>query len=123
MISIDKKTCAGCRRCCHGKPGTHIHAHLHDGTQPKVDNIYNCEYLGSFNKCGAPHGKPVECAIYPIVISDGQIFVDMSCPAWKEAIKQWDEQFGFDIDYYGDGREDHKFVNLWIAKTTMKEVK
>lgn len=40
----------------------------------------------------------------------------MVCPAWKEAVKQWEEQFGFDIDDYGDGRDDHKFVNLWIAK-------
>ena len=115
MITINKETCAACQRCCRGKPGTTIHAHLHDGTKPKVDKNYNCEYLGSFNKCGAPHGKPIECAIYPIVISDGEVFVDMACPAWKEAVRQWDEQFGYNIDNYNDGRDDHKFVNLWIA--------
>ena len=121
MIKIPSKTCAECKRCCRGKPGTTIHAHLHDGTKPKVDKNYNCEYLGSFNKCGAPHGKPFECAIYPIVISDGQIFVDMSCLAWKEAVKQWDKQFGECIDDYNDGRDDHKFVDLWIAHSQIKE--
>ena len=122
MISIDKKTCAECRRCCHGKPGTTIPAHLHDGTKPKVDKNYNCEYLGSFNKCGAPHGKPIECAIFPIVISHDQVFVDMSCPAWEEAVRQWDEQYGHHIDDYNDGREDHKFVDLWIAQSQIKEL-
>lgn len=120
MISIDKKTCAGCRRCCHGKPGTTIPAHLHDGTQPKVDKNYNCEYLGIFNKCGAPHGKPDGCATYPIVISDGKIYVDLACPAWEDAVKQWYKQFGDKIDDYNDGRDDHKFVNLWMAQATVE---
>ena len=121
MISIDKKTCAGCRRCCRGKPGTTIQAHLHDGTQPKVNKNYNCEYLGIFNKCGATHGKPVECAIYPMVISNGKIYVDMACPAWEEAVRQWDEQYRSCIDDYDDGIDDHKFVDLWIAHSQIKE--
>lgn len=67
------------------------------------------------------HGKPVECAIYPIVISHEQVFVDIACPAWEEAVRQWDEQFGECIDDFNDVRDDHKYVNLWIAKSTMKE--
>lgn len=121
MIKIPHETCAACQRCCRSKPETTIQAHLYDGTKPKVDKNYNCEYLGSFNTCGAPHGKPVECAIYPMVISGGQIFVDMSCPAWKEAVRQWDEQFGGCIDNYNDGRDDHKFVDLWIAHSQIKD--
>ena len=119
MIKIDRKTCEGCQRCCHGKPGTILHTHLHDGTKPKVDNNYNCEFLGIFNRCSAPQGKPVECAIYPIVIADGEIFVDIACPGWKEAVKQWDEQFGHHIDDYSDGKDDHKFVDLWIAQSQL----
>lgn len=115
MIKINKETCAACQRCCRGKPGTTVPAHLHDDTQPKVDKNYNCEFLGIFNTCSAPHGKPVECAIYPIVISNGKIYVDITCPAWKDAVRQWDEQFGGKIDDYNGCRDDHKFAILWIA--------
>jgi len=122
MITIDKKTCAGCQRCCHGKPGTIIPAHRYAGTKPKINKNYNCEHLSFRNKCGALYGKPVECAIYPIVIANGEVFVDMACPAWKEAVRQWTEQFGNHIDDYSDGRDDHKFVNLWIAQRQIKEL-
>lgn len=116
MISIPYKTCAACQRCCHGTPGDHIRAHhTSNHRQPLIDNNHRCEFLNARNNCGVLN-QPIECAIYPIVITQGQIFVDMVCPAWKEAVKQWEEQFGFDIDDYGDGRDDHKFVNLWIAK-------
>ena len=118
MISIDKETCAGCQRCCHGKPGTIIQVHLNDGTKPKINKYYKCEKLTDRNNC--MYEKPIECAIYPIVIADDGIYVDMACPAWKEAVRQWDEQFGGCIDDYNDGRDDHKFVDLWIALATME---
>ncbi len=116
MISIPYETCAACQRCCHGKPGTTIPAHLHDGTKPENNKYYNCEKLSIRNKCGALHGKPIECAIYPIVISHDQVYVDMACPAWKDAVRQWEGQFGECIDDFNDIRDDHKYVNLWIAK-------
>ena len=65
--------------------------------------------------------KPIECAIYPIIIAGGKIYVDMTCPGWKEAVRQWDEQYGYHIDDYNDGRDDHKFVDLWIAHSQIKE--
>jgi len=119
MILIDKETCAGCQRCCHGTPENYLLAHLHNGKHPKIDKNHNCNQLSNRNKCGAKHGKPVECAIFPIIIADGKIYVDMGCPAWKEAVRQWDEQFGRCIDDYNYSRDDHKFVDLWIAQATM----
>lgn len=119
MISIDKKTCAACQRCCHGTPGKYIPVH-HAGDRPQYDQNHRCEFLNSRNNCGILN-KPIECATYPIVISDGKICVDMSCPAWKDAVKQWDEQFGYHIDDYHDGRDDHKFVDLWIAHSQIQE--
>lgn len=120
MISIDRKTCEGCQRCCHGKPGTTISAH-HTIThrKPLIDKNHRCEFLNSRNNCGILN-QPIECAIYPIVIADGEIFVDMACPGWKEAVKQWDEQFGSHIDDYRDGNDKHKFVNLWVARVGME---
>ena len=116
MISIPQETCAACQRCCHGTPGDLIPAHhTSNHRQPQIDKNRRCEFLNSRNNCGILN-KPIGCAIFPIVISGGEVFVDMACPAWEEAVRQWDEQFGFDIDDYGDGRDDHKFVNLWIAK-------
>ena len=122
MISIDKKTCAECRRCCHGTPGDHIPAHHTDNhRQPLIDKNHRCEFLNSRNNCGILN-QPIECAIYPVVISDGKIYVDMACPAWEDAVKQWDEQYGGCIDDYDDCREDHKFVDLWIAQSQIKEL-
>lgn len=115
MIKIDRKTCHKCQRCCHGTPGDHIPAKLPADEPIRFDRFHRCERLNSRNNCNLMK-KPMECAIYPIVIADGEIFVDMACPGWKEAIKQWDEQFGGHIDDYRDGNDDHKFVNLWVAR-------
>jgi len=123
MITIDKKTCAGCQRCCHGKPGTILNVHLQESTQrPTINKDHRCEFLNSRNNCylSKCHSKPTKCDIYPIVIANGEVFVDMACPAWMDAVKQWDEQFGQHIDDYNDGRDDHKFVNLWIAQSQME---
>lgn len=121
MISIDKNTCAACQRCCHGTPGAHIPAHHTDNhRQPVIDKNHRCEFLNTRNNCGILN-QPIECAIYPMVISNGKIYVDMRCPAWEEAVRQWDEQFGDNIDNYNDGRDDHKFVDLWIARSQTKE--
>jgi len=122
MISIDKKTCKECQRCCHGKPGTILPVRLQESPQrPIINENHICEFLNSKNNCylSKCHSKPIGCDIYPIVISYDQVFVDTACPAWQEAVKQWDEQFGGHIDDYNDGRDDHKFVNLWIAKSKL----
>ena len=122
MISIPNETCAKCQRCCHGTPCDHIHAHhTSNHRQPQYDQYHRCEFLNSRNNCGILN-RPIECAIYPIIIADGKIYVDMACPAWEDAVRQWDEQYGHHIDDYNDGREDHKFVDLWIAQSQIKEL-
>ena len=58
--------------------------------------------------------EQLKCPIYPIVISGGDIYVDMMAPGWKDAVHQWYERFCKDIDSYGN--DEHKFVRLYLAK-------
>ena len=58
--------------------------------------------------------EQLEMPTYPIVISGSDIYVDMSCPAWKDAVEQWYERFGKDVDNYDDN--EHKFVKLYLAR-------
>ena len=58
--------------------------------------------------------EQLKCPIYPIVISDGDIYVDMMVPGRKDAVNQWYERFGRDVDNYDD--DEHKFVKLYLAK-------
>lgn len=115
MIEINPKTCAGCQRCCHGTPGAHIPAKLPADVLPHYDKNHRCVRLNTRNKCDLGLRKPIECQLYPIVIFGGNVFVDMSCPAWKSAIDQWCDRFGGAIDDYEPGKE-HKFVALWMAR-------
>lgn len=58
--------------------------------------------------------EQLKMPIYPIVISGGDIYVDMMAPEWKSAVNQWYERFDKDIDSYGNDK--HKFVRLYLAK-------
>lgn len=58
--------------------------------------------------------EQLKCPIYPIVISGGDIYVDMMAPGWKDTVNQWYERFSKDIDSYGN--DEHKFVKLYLAK-------
>ena len=115
MIEIPHETCAGCQRCCHGTPGNHIPAKLPADSPLRYDKNHRCERLNTRNMCNLGPRKPIECQMYPIVIVGGDVYVDMSCPAWKLAVEQWCARFGGVIDDYEPG-EGHKFVNLWMAK-------
>ncbi len=120
MIEIDPKLCAGCQRCCHGTPGDYIPATLiigiqNTGNRPKINDDHRCNHLNTRNRCNYGLLKPLECAIYPIVIFGGDVYVDMSCPGWKDAVRQWCERFGGAIDEYEPDKK-HKFVRLWMAK-------
>lgn len=59
--------------------------------------------------------EQLKCPIFPIVISGGDIYVDMMAPGWKDAVNQWYEQFDRDIDEYDDDGV-HKFVKLYLAR-------
>ena len=58
--------------------------------------------------------EQLKCPIYPIVISGGDIYVDMMATGWKDAVNRWYERYCKDIDSYGDDK--HKFVKLYLAK-------
>jgi hypothetical protein len=57
--------------------------------------------------------RPIECQLYPIVMFGGDVYVDMMCPAWKDAVNQWYERFAKGVD---DDDNEHKFVKLYLAK-------
>ena len=59
--------------------------------------------------------EQLKCPIYPIVISGGDIYVDISCPTWRIDVMQWYERFSKHIDEYDDDTK-HKFVKLYLAK-------
>jgi len=115
IITIDPKLCEGCQRCCHGTHGNRIPAKPSHGKIPRYNKQHNCDQLNKRQHCNRGIGRPVECAIYPIVIFDDGIYVDMSCPGWQSAVDQWTKRFGAQVDDYQDGRQ-HEFVNLWIAQ-------
>ena len=58
--------------------------------------------------------EQLKMTTYPIVIFGSDIYVDMMDLGWKDAVNQWYERFGRDVDEYDDN--EHKFVKLYLAR-------
>ena len=87
-IKVDLELCKKCQRCCRGTPGNMMAVRTDRGII-KINSRGKCEHLSIHDVCSIV--RPLDCALYPIVILEDGIYIDKSGPGWQHALNQFRE--------------------------------